>query len=368
MNSVSGCSVDKNSQEAEPTGLDRVNKVEVYLQNEETEVLKKMSLKEHLRMYWKFFFERGEKYPEENLPQQKTDIAELVDTNSLSLKAAWLGHSTLLLNMEGRMILTDPLFSKKVSPIGPVRFNDQLPIDVEKLPVIDVAIISHNHYDHLNKYSIKMIHDKVQTFIVPLGVGTYLEKWGVPLEKIVELNWWEEVDVADNLTIAATPAKHFSGRGLFDRNKSLWASWVLKGADHTVFFSGDGGYFEGFKQIGEKYGPFDVAYLECGAYNQNWSNVHMFPEETVQAYFDLKGKVLQPIHWATFNLAFHAWYDPIVRLVDTGKARNAQLSTPQIGQVVDYNRPLLTNHWWLPAIKHQNSSAATTDVALNPSR
>lgn len=365
MSSVAGCGVDKKSQEAE---LTEMKKSMIQVQSQDTEVLTKMSFKEQAGMYWKFFFEKGEKYPKEKLPQQKTELAELVDKSPLSLKAAWLGHSTLLINMEGRTILTDPIFAKKVSPIGPVRFNDVLPIEIEELPVIDVAIISHNHYDHLNKYTIKKLRDKVQTFIVPNGVRTYLEKWGVPETKIVELNWWDEVEVANNLTITATPAKHFSGRGLFDRNESLWASWVVKGAEHTIFFSGDGGYFGGFKEIGEKYGPFDVAFLECGAYNEKWANVHMFPEETVQAYFDLKAQVLQPVHWATFNLAFHAWYDPIERLVEAGKARKAELSTPQIGQVVDYNKPLVANYWWQPAIKHPKSSTVTTEVVLDFSR
>lgn len=315
-----------------------------------TEVINELSIKEHLQMYWKFFFEKAEKYPSTPLPQNKLRYSELFDGKSEGLKAAWLGHSSLLINIDGYSILTDPVFERKVSPIGPSRFNKNLPLKLSELDTIDIVIISHDHYDHLNKYSIQKLEKKTGVFVVPIGVGERLRKWGMPSEKIVELNWWGEFKFSQELTITATPAQHFSGRGLWDKNSTLWASWVIKSSKHSIFFSGDSGYFQGFKGIGDQYGPFDVTFLECGAYNKHWSNVHMFPEETVQAHFDLKGSILQPIHWATFNLSLHSWYEPIERLISSAFDRGAKISVPKIGEIVNYSAQLHPDLWWLKAM------------------
>ena len=314
------------------------------------EVMNKMTIKEHAEMYWKFFFEKGEKIPVIPLPQQQVELDKLFDGKNTDLKVSWIGHSSLLMNIAGYSILTDPIFERKVSLVGPTRFNDELPVKVQDLPSVDVVIISHDHYDHLNKFSIQQLSGKTGVFIVPLRVGKRLVQWGIPKEKIVELNWWDEFQPNRNLTIAATPAQHFSGRGLFDRNSTLWASWVIKTPKHRVYFSGDTGYFSGFKEIGDKYGPFDMTFLECGAYNTRWSNIHMFPEQTVQAHLDLKGKILQPIHLATFNLALHPWYEPMERLIAAAWNREVSVSTPVIGSVVDYNQSRTTNLWWLSAM------------------
>ncbi len=329
---------------------------------ESVTVMNKGSFKKSMNMYWKFFFEKGEKVPKSPLPQQILQPAELFADSKQTLKASWLGHSSMLINIDGYSILTDPLFERKVSIVGPSRFNTKLPLKVEDLVSVDVVIISHDHYDHLNKYSVKRLIEKTSVFVVPLRVGERLLKWGVPQEKIVELNWWDECNPLGDLIIAATPSQHFSGRGLTDRNSTLWASWVIKTPNHNVFFSGDTGYFEGFKDIGEKYGPFDVTFLECGAYNESWSNIHMFPEQTVQAYIDLKGKILQPIHWATFNLALHAWYEPIDRLISEAWIKNVHLSVPVIGQVVDYEKPLTVELWWAP-LRDENMESVKSEVA-----
>jgi len=315
-------------------------------------------------MILKFFFEKGEKVPVEPLPQRHLEVPELLSGGEDSLRAAWLGHSSLLVNVNGYSILTDPVFEKKVTVVGPSRFNPELPLEIEDIPSVDVVIISHNHYDHLNKFSVQKLKDKSGVFLVPLGVGALMEKWGIPAKKIVELSWWEEVEPLAGLKIVATPTQHFSGRGLFDRNKTLWASWVIQTAEHRLFFSGDSGYFEGFKEIGRKYGPFDVTFLECGAYNERWSAVHMMPEETVQAFFDLKGKVLQPIHWATFNLAFHTWYEPVERLLSEARNRNALVSTPVIGEVVDYQMDARVNLWWLPAMEKTRVTGQGQELAV----
>lgn len=315
-----------------------------------TEIIDKMTLKEQIEMYRKFFFEKGEKIPGEPLPQEKLKPADLFRSVE-GLNASWLGHSSILINIDGFKVLTDPIFKRKVSLVGPTRFNKELVVEIDDLPPLDAVIVSHDHYDHLNQASIRLLKNKVGKFIVPLGVGSLLKKWGVSADKIVELGWWEEHQVAGGLKIAATPSQHFSGRGLFDRNRNLWASWVIQSTNHRIFFSGDSGYFGGFKDIGNKYGPFDVTFLECGAYNKQWSKVHMFPEQTVQAFLDLRGRILQPIHWATFNLALHAWYEPIDRLQEKANAESVVLSTPIMGQIVDYEQSVVTDLWWRPVIE-----------------
>lgn len=314
---------------------------------EEAQVMTSRSFGEQVSVMRKFFFEKGEKFPLAPLPQEKTDIQELIADKGAGLKVSWLGHSSLLINIDGYILLTDPVFQRKVSPVGPTRFEGGLPLEIADLPDLDAVIISHDHYDHLNKFSVQRLKEKTSTFVVPLRVGKRLVEWGIPEDRIVELDWWMDTSPKPGLAITATPSKHFSGRGLFDRNKTLWASWVIRTQNHRVFFSGDSGYFDGFKAIGEKYGPFDAAFIECGAYNENWADVHMFPEQTARAAVDLKASVLQPIHWATFNLALHAWYEPVERLLLETEKHGLVVSTPKIGQVVDYHEPVVAGKWWL---------------------
>lgn len=361
---TSSC-VQKNTETSE--AMNRTSNREQVSRSGEAAVMERMSLGEHLDMYRKFFFEKGQKFPAAMLAQERTDLQDLLTANTNSLKTTWLGHSSLLINIDGFIILTDPLFERKVSPVGPTRFNEEFPVDGADLPFVDAVIISHNHYDHLNKYSVRQLSDKTNIFIVPLRLGETLVKWGVPKEKIIELGWWGETHPRSGLTIAATPSQHFSGRGLFDRNKTLWASWVIKTENHKLFFSGDTGYFNGFREIGEKYGPFDVAFMECGAYNERWPDVHMFPEQTVQAFTDLGGRILQPIHWATFNLSLHAWYEPIERLIDEAWNRDVNVSFPMIGQVVDYKKEIDSKQWWVPAMELSMQENQQQDVAVQSS-
>jgi L-ascorbate metabolism protein UlaG (beta-lactamase superfamily) len=246
--------------------------------------------------------------------------------------------------------------------VGPTRFQDELALNGEEFPDIDAVIISHDHYDHLNKYSVRKLINRTGLFIVPSGVGARLVKWGVSEQKIVELRWWEEHILDNNLTIAATPAQHFSGRGLFDRNKTLWASWAIFTKKHSLYFSGDSGYFDGFKRIGDTYGPFDMTFIECGAYNKSWPKVHMFPEQTVQAHRDLGGKVLQPIHWATFNLSLHSWYEPMERLVSEAGKEGVKVSLPVIGKTVNSDDLHLSDLWWQPLMAHDISSNETEET------
>ncbi len=302
---------------------------------------------------WDFLFGGNDRSPKGALPTRPVDLSHFNHEGGDQLRVTWLGHSSLMINIDGFKLLTDPVFEKRISIVGPTRFNGEVPLEVAELPEIDAVIISHDHYDHLNKFSIKQLKSKAKRFIVPLGVGTRLEDWGVPGRKIVELEWWQEHRLHENLMVAATPAQHFSGRGLTDRNQTLWASWVIESQNHRLFFSGDSGYFDGFKNIGTVYGPFDMSFIECGAYNPSWADVHMFPEQTVQAHLDLKGKLLHPIHWGTFNLSVHPWYDPMERLTAAARARSVSTATPMAGETTILGEHIPTAHWWRQVMKDQ---------------
>ncbi|MBU2703720.1 L-ascorbate metabolism protein UlaG (beta-lactamase superfamily) [Sporomusaceae bacterium BoRhaA] len=272
--------------------------------------------------------------PDKPIPINFIDTLPLQDVNQT--KVIWFGHSTVLLEMEGKRVLLDPMFSNSPSPFslfGGKRFSKVLPIEMKKLPPIDIVILSHDHYDHLDYNSIMQLRDKTRLFCVPNGVGIRLKKWGIDQEKIREFDWWNEL-IVQGLTLACTPARHFSGRSLFDRNTTLWCSWVITGKQTRVFFSGDGGYGPHFEQIGKKYGPFDLTLMECGQYDARWSAIHMLPEETIQAHIDVRGHSMIPIHWAAFSLAFHDWTEPIERVTKMAKERKVNIVTPKIGEFV----------------------------------
>jgi len=306
----------------------------------------KMSMMEYASSTWDYVFNEEETTPSDSLPREIVNLSYFNDTGTEQLNVTWLGHSSLMINIDGYKVLTDPVFEKRISIIGPTRFNGDVPLDISELPSIDVVIVSHNHYDHLNEYSIRQLSENTSQFIVPLSVGSQLIEWGVSPDKIIELDWWDEHRYDHNLTIAATPARHFSGRGLFDHGKTLWASWVIMTDKRKLFFSGDSGYFEGLKKIGDEYGPFDMTFIECGAYNEAWPEFHMFPEQTVQAHRDLKGDVLHPIHWATFDLALHSWYEPMERLTNTAAAEGISVATPKVGETTIYGETIPTEKWW----------------------
>ncbi|MFH1287624.1 MAG: MBL fold metallo-hydrolase [bacterium] len=267
-----------------------------------------------------------------------------------SLRFSRLGHSTILLQIGEKVWLTDPVFSERVSLvqwIGPKRFHP-VPISLEELPPIEGVLISHNHYDHLDHDSIVQIKDRVKHFYVPLGLGEILVSWGVRLDKISELDWWENRQI-ENVELVSTPAQHFSGRGLFDSDETLWTSWVIRTAQHSVYISGDSGYFEGFREIGKKYGPFDLAFLECGAYHESWRTMHMMPEDNLKAVKDLKGRILVPIHNGTFNLAFHSWYEPMEKIMKLTRREQIQSVIPLMGQIIDIINIPKTVQWWKPS-------------------
>jgi L-ascorbate metabolism protein UlaG (beta-lactamase superfamily) len=318
-----------------------------------------MSISDVAATTWDFFFYKNSRTPDISLPIRKADLTHFSQSGRDQLNVTWLGHSSLLINMDGYKIMTDPVFEKRISILGPTRFNGEVPVKIDALPDVDGVIISHDHYDHLNKYTVRKLAPKTKKFLVPLGVGARLVKWGIPREKIVELDWWEDHFDKD-LRVAATPSQHFSGRGLTDRNLTLWASWVITTPRHRVFFSGDSGYFDGFKRIGESYGPFNMAFMECGAYNTAWPDVHMFPEQTVQAHLDLNADILHPIHWGTFNLALHPWYEPMERLTAAAAARGVPIAIPMVGETTRYGEFLPTTPWWRQAGTETKSTEEPT--------
>ncbi len=258
-----------------------------------------------------------------------------------------LGHSTILMKLDGKLVLTDPVLSERASPVqwaGPKRFHPS-PILLADIPEIDVVVISHDHYDHLDKHAVLALAERVKHFVTPLKVGQTMIDWGIDASKITELDWWESVTY-EGIELVATPAQHFSGRGLLDKNQTLWASWVINSSNRKLFFSGDSGYFSGFKQIGDKYGPFDIAMVETGAYNELWSDIHMMPEHSLQAHLDLRGKVMMPIHNGTFDLSLHDWFEPLERIQALAKEHNVQLLTPVFGQSVSLDDPSKNHKWW----------------------
>ncbi len=300
--------------------------------------------------------------PAQPIPVTPIKADELMENISQHTAVYRLGHSTILMELNGEFWMTDPVFSDRASPVqwaGPKRFHPT-PIDVDALPNITGIVISHDHYDHLDKGTIKQIHPKVAGFYVPLGVGKHLLDWGVPVEKIHEFDWWQEKQVG-NITLVSTPANHFSGRGLTDSNATLWSSWVFKTPQHTLFFSGDSGYFDGFKEIGKRYGPFDLTLMENGAYDKSWQHVHMSPEQSMQAHQDLKGKVMMPIHNGTFDLAFHEWSDPFDRIKQLAKDQSQTLATPQMGQRWLLEDATPQTAWWKTA-KLSNTDALASEL------
>ena len=303
--------------------------------------------------FWKFLKELTKKVPSRNpktnIEVQTIDSITIENQSKNKTQLIWFGHSTFLLLIDGKKILIDPVFSQIPSPvsfIGAKRYSKKLPIDAEKLPFIDAVILSHDHYDHLDYKTIQKLKGKVGQYFTPLGLGNHLLLWGISKEKITELNWWESIEFK-NTKLVCTPARHFSGRGMFDGASTLWCSWVIQGLNEKVFFSGDGGYDTHFKEIGDKYGPFDISLLECGQYNEDWKLLHMMPEETAQAAIDLKSKLAMPIHWGAFTLAFHDWTDPIERMTRKANELKLLVTTPKIGEPVLLGNEHFPNEiWW----------------------
>ncbi|WP_375417360.1 MBL fold metallo-hydrolase [uncultured Hymenobacter sp.] len=299
---------------------------------------------------WKFIFHKDPRAkPPGPLPMQPLDSLSIVRKTPGLTRVTWFGHSASLVELAGYNILLDPMLSIEMGPVSwatPNRYNRRLAITPEQLPPIAAVLISHDHYDHLDYQTIRKIKDKVAQFYVPLGLGPHLRRWGVASARITEMNWSDSVQLP-GLTLRCTPARHFSGRGLTNRNSTLWASWVLQTPSKRIFYSGDGGYGPHFAAIGAAYGPFDLALMECGQYDADWAEIHMRPEQSVQAARDLRAHVMLPVHWAAFTEANHAWDDPIRRATAEAARLGQSLTTPRLGEPVTLGAgPLPQARWW----------------------
>ncbi|MDA3955026.1 MAG: MBL fold metallo-hydrolase [Bacteroidales bacterium] len=260
-------------------------------------------------------------------------------TNTDVINYTWFSHSTVLINLNGKIIITDPVFTKAASPVP--FFNKSFDYDndysVDLLPEIDVVLISHDHYDHLDYKTIKKLDYKTKKFIVPLGVDAHLLRWGISKDKIEIADWGNSILYNTSLLFTSTPARHFSGRGNRDRDKTLWCSWVIESGNKKIFFGGDSGYGKHFNEIGNDHGPFNLTLIECGQYNENWAQIHALPEQTVQAHIDLKGHTLLPIHWSKFRLSVHSWTEPIERAKTVAAKNNVHLQNSKIGETIHLN-------------------------------
>lgn len=309
-----------------------------------TEVMLPGSFFKVLRKYFK-------KYPDQEplIPRgtftSDTHLISMVPENIL--RVTWLGHSSSLIEIDGKRFLTDPLWYQRVSPFqftGPKRFFDN-PIKINQLPPVDHILLSHDHYDHLDKNSILYLISRGIPVITMLGVGKRLINWGANKNLIIELDWWQELIIGDH-KITALPARHFSGRWLTDRFKTLWGSFSIKGPNHHVYFGADSGYYDGFKTIGDKLGPFDLTMLDTGAYGAEWPLIHMGPENAVSAHQDLQGRLLMPIHWGTFKLAYHPWKEPVERVIAAAEKNGVQLILPTPGEIRDVGLGEYNSGWW----------------------
>ncbi|MFC7373461.1 MBL fold metallo-hydrolase [Fictibacillus iocasae] len=266
-------------------------------------------------------------------------------------RVTWLGHSAFILEMEGKTLLVDPMLGSAPTPFpwfGNKRFSKQLPFEMEQLPEVDAIVFSHDHYDHLDYHSFQKLKHKARRFIVPLGVGSHLERWGADPSLISEHDWHNTVEF-NGIKLICAPARHFSGRSLTDRNTTLWCSWAFIGQHNKIFYSGDSGYGPHFKEIGDSYGPFDLTLMECGQYDTRWASIHMMPEETVQAHMDVKGRTLIPVHWGAFILSFHDWNDPVKRAWKASKENGVHITVPKIGETVTVGETAHHSHseeWW----------------------
>lgn len=284
--------------------------------------------------------------PERTPPYVQVGPERFDDPPGTGLRVTWLGHSTLLVEIDGHRFLTDPVWGERTSPVrwlGPQRWYPP-PLEMEDVPHLDAVLISHDHYDHLDHPTLVAMRDWDVEFVVPLGVGAHLEYWGVAPERIVELDWWERHSFGD-LELVMTPSRHASGRQLLDQNRTLWAGYALLGSAHRVYFSGDTGLFPAMEEIGEL-GPFDLTMIEVGAYGQEWPDWHLGPEQAVRAHQMVRGAVMLPIHWGLFNLAMHGWTEPIERTLVAAEAAGVAVVAPRPGESVEPSHPAPVRHWW----------------------
>ncbi|MBL8952028.1 MAG: MBL fold metallo-hydrolase [Myxococcaceae bacterium] len=295
------------------------------------------------------YFAGGQQRKPPGLLPSTSPLAGWAQAPDSGLRLTWLGHSTVLIELDGARVLTDPVWGERISPVklvGPKRFQPA-PVELEKLPDLDAVVVSHDHYDHLDKPSIQKLAKRDVPFFTSLGVGAHLEKYGVPPERITELDWWETAKVPNtDVVITAAPSQHFSGRGLADRNHTLWSSFIVKGPKHSTFFSGDTGLTEEYREIRERIGPFDAVLLEIGAFHESWGQIHLGPKNALEALKLLGGGLLLPVHWGTFNLALHAWDEPAETMFELAPKCGANVMMPILGAPTEPHRYEGLDPWW----------------------
>jgi L-ascorbate metabolism protein UlaG (beta-lactamase superfamily) len=292
-----------------------------------------------------------QRVPAEPPPVEKRRRADYAVPPASGLRITWLGHSSALIEIDGATVLLDPVFSERLSPFtfaGPKRFFPS-PLALDEVPPLDAVIVSHDHYDHLDRTSVLALEPRTARFVVPLGVGAHLEYWGIPPEKIVELDWWEELRVSDGVRVVECPARHFSGRG-GPGDRTEWASFAIVGPRHRVFYSGDTGPMPQFAEVGERLGPFDVTLIKIGAYGRGWPDIHVDPEQAVELHEQVRGRLLVPVHWGTVNLSYHGWTEPAERVIVAARRRGVALAIPKPGEMLEPAalpaEPPPVRRWW----------------------
>ena len=296
-----------------------------------------------------FFNSDSDRKPNKDLIHESLDLESFVNVENNKIKFSWIGHSAFILNIGGNILLLDPMFGQYAAPL-PVpslkRYSSEIAFNIEDIDSIDAVIFSHDHYDHLDYATVKKIKNKVKLFFVPYGLGNHLKEWGVKVEAIIELNW-DEGKIFNDIEFICLPARHFSGRGPLNRNSTLWCSWAIKSEYGNIYFSGDSGYGNHFKTIGEMHGPFDLSLIDCGQYNPAWKYSHMIPEEAVRASKDLVSDFFMPIHWGAFTLSTHPWEEPVNRALNHAKKTNQNIVAPKLGQII-FLDDLDNNNidWW----------------------
>jgi L-ascorbate metabolism protein UlaG (beta-lactamase superfamily) len=298
--------------------------------------------------YWKMMREFFTKHPDTSppaaIPFVKTDLKQL---NSTGPVLVWFGHSSYFIRVDHKNFLIDPVFSGNAAPLSFMvkAFPGANNYSTDDMPAIDYLILTHDHYDHLDFKTIRGLKKKIRAVFCSLGVGAHLRHWGIDGAIITEMDWWQKEELDDNIILTAAPARHFSGRGL-KRGQSLWSSFILRTAAHHLYLGGDSGYDLHFKEIGDRFGPFDLAILESGQYNSMWPLIHMMPEETVQAALDLKASSLMPVHWGKFRLGMHAWNEPVKRVITKARELSLPVRTPRIGEPLHIDNHNPSSDWW----------------------
>jgi L-ascorbate metabolism protein UlaG (beta-lactamase superfamily) len=297
-------------------------------------------------LLYKQFKNKAAREPISPIPIASFNKSDFLETSDRA-KFIWYGHSVVLMRINNQTLLIDPMLGPDSSPIAPIttkRYSKNTLNLIDDFPEIDLLLLTHDHYDHLDLASIEKLKHKTKKYFVALGVKRHLVKWGISAEFITEFDWWDN-QIFENIDITFTPTRHFSGRGLTDRAKSLWGGWAFKTSTENILFSGDSGYGKHFAELGKKLGAFDFAFMECGQYNENWHQIHMYPEESIQAAIDLNVKKVMPVHWAGFSLSLHSWSDPVERFTLEAEKQKMELMLPTLGQLFAVSDTIITK-WW----------------------